>query len=160
MSMQPRLSASALSSWPIDKDQQMSKLSSYSCQGQRQGQIKKVKNNYSLEEWRRFFSCSKQTVSLLIMNVIKAEKIRAITSRRCSAGTFSSKMSFNKKHFSPKQKVLASWPHNSDIMPTFLKLSLVTSLLPHSIAIGNQIKLTVPLYKIRISLRVNIVGNV
>lgn len=38
----------------------MSKLSSYSCQGQRQGQIMKVNNNYSLEERLRFSAGTRQ----------------------------------------------------------------------------------------------------
>lgn len=42
----------------------MSKLSSYSCQGQRQGQIMKVKNNYLLDEWLRFFFFMQETESV------------------------------------------------------------------------------------------------
>lgn len=47
--VQPHLSASVLPSWPIDKEQQMSELSAYSCQRQGQGQFMKVKNNYWLK---------------------------------------------------------------------------------------------------------------
>lgn len=49
VSVQPHLSASVLPSWPIDKEQQMSELSSYSWQRQEQGQIMKGKNNYELK---------------------------------------------------------------------------------------------------------------
>lgn len=41
----------ALSLWPIDEEQQMPELSSYLRQGQRWGQIMKVKSNYTLERW-------------------------------------------------------------------------------------------------------------
>lgn len=41
----------ALSLWPIVEEQQMPELSSYSRQGQRWGQIMKVKNYYTLERW-------------------------------------------------------------------------------------------------------------
>lgn len=36
----------------------MSKLLPYPCQGQRQGQIMKVKHNYSLDKLLKVFSCS------------------------------------------------------------------------------------------------------
>lgn len=69
----------------------MSKLSSYSCQGQSQGQIMKVKNNYSLGEWREvFFSCRKPggvTLILRFLEFITVAKTRGITSGGCSADT-------------------------------------------------------------------------